>query len=298
MKITRKQLRRLIESTLNEYTTDKNAAKTWQSYVTKTNASHGDNLGQKVMDGWAELVDKGIIDASDQNYKSWVKWYRAQTEDETVMGLIGKSPGKHLSPQEVIDVYNRLIGLYAAENNVPEAPEIFAGMTDEEAQKIADDFNNAMEKETDEKKKSRLRKGYEWVRDNTGKEARQERRAVRQEKRAGKRGDVEDPRIVPKDAEEINKKTEPDGSEEDLRNQARQVVTSKPKGENHIIVVASQPAMLKQKAATKLGIPESDVKLSWVRLADNGKMIAVASDKNLNESLSRGSLYRRRYRRY
>lgn len=283
---------RLVESYLKEYNTDPNAAKTWDKYVSKTNSSHGNELGTKIRDGWAELVDLNIIDSEDGTYKKWVNWYRTQTEDETIMTLLGKSTGSHISPEEVLTIYQDLISLHGGEGReVPKGIEIQDNMTEEEAEEQAERFTLALSKAPDEKSKSRIRKGIDWIKKNTGKEARQNRRKARQDKKADKLKASSS-----NDHAEINKKVEPNGKEADLRNKAREIIESKPKGDQYVIVVYQNLDTAKRMAAQKLRIDKAAVNLEIVGLSsDSGKHICIASDKNLKEGLSRGSLYRRRY---
>jgi hypothetical protein len=312
MKITKRNLQALIENYLNEYTTDPSAARSWQQYVDKTNASHGGDLGSKVRDGWAELVDLGIIKAEDATFRKWVSWYRTQTEDSTIMSILGKSTGKHVSPQEVLNIYQDLVALHGAnDNNVPEGIEVIDNMSEEEAQEQAERFNQALSKQEDEKEKRLIQKGIDWIRDNTGKEARQARRAGRKEKRAGDE-EVDDPRIEPADndlGQSSGNKVTFEGiefvpnehSRSELESMAKQLVQKNPKKYAYYIgTYGSGQAYAKDDLRNaNPDNPPENIGIAVIPIKDRQlQALTIAVNKSLNESLSRGSLYRQRYRRY
>lgn len=313
MKISKRNLKILIESYLNEYSTDAAAAKSWQQYVDKTNSGHGDDLGTKVRDGWAELVDLGVIQSEDATFKKWVGWYRTQTEDETIMSLLGKKPGKHMSPQEVLKAYQDLVALHGGDGSeTPQGIQVIDKMSEEEAQEQADRFNKALSTEKDENKKKRIKKSIDWIKANTGKEARQERKAARKEKRAGEKGDVEDPRIEP-EADASTQNTEqsvtyegikfiPEAhSEEELESMAEQLKNKNPKKYAYYLggYGSGQTYAKQDLRDANPDNPPADMDISVIPVKGNQqKALTIAINKSLNESFSRGTLYRQRYRRY
>lgn len=103
MKITKKNLYRLLrESVISE------AASDWDQYLKQTRD------GAKVKQTW-ELVqknkDKSVSESDvdirkfENSYMGWVKWYNTCRKNSDVMNALGKKPGSHISPDEMMIVY-------------------------------------------------------------------------------------------------------------------------------------------------------------------------------------------------
>lgn len=107
MKITKKNLYKLLrESVISE------AASDWDEYLKQTKS------GAKVKQTW-ELVqknkDKSVSDSDvdirkfENSYMGWVKWYNTCRKNSEIMNALGKKPGSHISPDEMMIVYASMI---------------------------------------------------------------------------------------------------------------------------------------------------------------------------------------------
>jgi len=75
----------------------------WEYYISKT----GD-AGNKVKSGFEELASAGKV--NDGNYKTWLDFYNQMRKDPQTMKAIGAKTGSHLSPNQIIKIYDFIMG--------------------------------------------------------------------------------------------------------------------------------------------------------------------------------------------
>ena len=74
------------------------AALKWDSYIEKTGS-----IGNKVKSGFEELAKAGKV--NNGNYSTWLKFYNSMRKDKPTMDAIGAKVGSHLSPSQIIKIY-------------------------------------------------------------------------------------------------------------------------------------------------------------------------------------------------
>jgi hypothetical protein len=298
----------------------KKEADSWARYISETVRKNfaTQEEAEAVKDGWKSLSVSNP-DLSTGEYRNWQRWYNKIRNDRAFMDMyVGKPAGSHISPQDIARVY----GMFAISE-----PETYGG-TEIASQVTVDDVQAGLTNisKREKRKEARREKGRKFLQNVKDLNPQLLKDFI--DKRKAKKAESTD------QATSTGASSTASSSQtrtlQSLKDEAQQWIDSQTTGRTYVTVTAQQPNTARLKAANKLRTGEADVFLDHVVGPDsngayayiayskdaeagtnesnqlNERMMRLAGigrqtksqaqqEKHLQEAVSRGELYRRRY---